>query len=105
MKEDPTDDPGPPPRYQWRETWKGEGHRDYQAWDGPRSFGRIMLETNGTMQKQWRWSISHIDGVKRHLGEQHNGWQPSPRLAAQKVEDHYERLMQANGIPLNTRRS
>lgn len=102
MKKYP-DDPGPEPRYRWKETWPGEGHEDYQAWDGPRAFGRIMLETNGTMRTQWRWSISHIDGVKRHLPEQHNGWQAFPRLAAEKVEAHYERLMQFNGIPLNTR--
>ncbi|WP_245303185.1 hypothetical protein [Rhizobium esperanzae] len=60
-----------------------------------------MLETNGTMREQWRWSISHIDGVKRHLLP-HNGWQRSPRLAAAKVEDLYEDLMELNGIPLNS---
>lgn len=101
MKEDPTDDPGPEPRYRWRETWPGEGHRDYAAWDGPRRFGRIMHESNGPTKDLWRWSISHIDGVKRHLPEPHNGWAKSPRLAAEKVETHYERLMEFNAIPLN----
>lgn len=99
MKKYP-DDPGPAPRYRWKETWPGEGHEDYQAWDGDRSFGRIMFETNGTMRGKWRWSISHIKDVKRHLPD-HNGWESFPRLAAAKVEDHYERLMLHNDIPLN----
>nr|ABD75078.1 hypothetical protein [Ensifer adhaerens] len=103
MKEHPTHDPGPAPRYRWQETWPGEGHRDYQAWDGSRAFGRIMYESGGPTKDQWRWSISHIEGVKRHLGEQHNGWQPSPRLAAQKVEEHYERLMTFNGLSFGSR--
>ena len=97
---DAEDDPGPKPRYRWRDTWPGENQIDYAAWDGKRQFGRIRLESNGPTKDLWRWSISHIDGVKRHLTP-HNGYEKSPRLAAQQVEDLYERLMQLNGIPLN----
>lgn len=103
MKEDPSLDPGPRPRYAWRDTWPDEGHRDYAAWDGARQFGRIMHEANGPMKNQWRWSISHIDGVKRHLDAPHNGWAASPRLAAAKVEDHYEALMALNGLAFSPR--
>ncbi|MBY3441758.1 hypothetical protein HFN83_03680 [Rhizobium laguerreae] len=103
MKKHPNDS-GPEPRYRWRETWPGEGHEDAAAFDGPRQFGRIMLETNGTMRMQWRWSISNIDGVKRHILP-HNGWLAHPRVAAAQVEDLYERLMELKGLALNSRRS
>jgi hypothetical protein len=99
MKKYP-DDPGPEPRYRWRETWPNEGHEDYRAWDGDRSFGRIMLEVTGTMRTKWRWSISHIDGVKQTILP-HNGWADYPRVAAAKVEDTYEQIAALNGLPIN----
>lgn len=97
---DVENDPGPKPRYRWRETWPGEDKIDYAGWDGDRQFGRIRLETNGPTKGLWRWSIAHVDGVKRYLMP-HNGYEKSARLAAAKVEDNYERLMEHNGIPLN----
>lgn len=93
---DPNDD-GPEPRYSWRETWAGEGHQDYAAWDGPRQFGRIFYEDAGPTKGLWRWAISHIDGVKRPLPD-HHGYAKSARHAAAKVEDHYERLAEHNGL-------
>lgn len=104
MKEDPANDPGPPPRYRWRDTWPGEGHRDYQAWDGPRAFGRIFYEDQGPTKDLWRWAISHIDGVKQHV-QPHNGYEKSARLAAAQVENVYERLCELNGLEINTRAS
>ncbi len=95
-------DPGPKPRYRWRETWPGENHEDYQGWDGDRAFGRIMLEINGTMRTKWRWSISHIPGFKETLLP-HNGWTDHPRVAAAKVEDAYEKIAALNGVRLNNR--
>lgn len=102
MREDPTNDPGPKPRYQWRETWPGEGHRDYRGWDADRPFGRIMHEPGGPTKDLWRWSINYIDGVKKHVTP-HNGWEKSPRLAAQKVEDAYEAACELNGLPILSR--
>ncbi|KQR27236.1 hypothetical protein ASF91_19670 [Rhizobium sp. Leaf155] len=95
-------DPGPKPRYQWRETWPGENHEDYQGWDGDRAFGRIMLEINGTMRTKWRWSISHIPGFKETIFP-HNGWTDHPRVAAAKVEDAYEKIAKLNDLNLNSR--
>ncbi|WP_320188614.1 hypothetical protein RMS29_027450 (plasmid) [Agrobacterium rosae] len=103
MKKYP-DDPGPQPRYRWRETWPGENHEDYLGWDGDRSFGRIMLETHGTMRRKWRWSISHMDGAKKTILP-HNGWVDHPRVAAAKVEQLYERIAALNGLRLNTQRN
>lgn len=103
MKRNP-DDPGPDPGYKWRETWPGENHEDYQGWDGNRAFGRIMLETHGTMRKTWRWSINHIEGVKKTILP-HNGWVDFPRVAAAKVEELYEQIAALNGLSLNTRKT
>src|SRR6218665_1858591 len=101
MKKNP-DAPGPAPRYRWIETWPGENHEDYQAWDGDRAIGRIMLEVNGTMRAKWRWSISTIDGVKTII-HPHNGWADFPRVAAAKVEETYERLAERNRLSIKTR--
>ncbi len=56
-----------------------------------------MHEPGGPTKDLWRWSISHIHGVRKHI-QPHNGWETTPRLAAQRVEDTYERLMELNGL-------
>lgn len=60
-----------------------------------------MLETHGTMRTKWRWSISHMKGVKKIILP-HNGWVDHSRVAAAKVEDLYERIAALNGILPNT---
>ena len=88
---------GPEPRYPWRETWPGEGHEDYAAWDGDRQFGRISFESAGATKGKWRWSIAYIRGNRANISP-HNGWADNARMAAMLVEDTYEQMMQASGM-------
>ncbi|MGG7576410.1 hypothetical protein [Rhizobium sp. Nf11,1] len=56
------------PRYKCKETWTGEGHEDYHAFDDRQSFGRIQLDkTTHTKAGLWKWNIIHIPWVKQRI--------------------------------------
>jgi hypothetical protein len=86
------------PRYRWRETWPGEGHQDYQAFDGDQSFGRIQLDkTSHTKIGLWKWNITHIPWVRKYIMP-HGGWAADAREASRMVEEHYDRLKELHGL-------
>jgi hypothetical protein len=85
------------PKYKWRETWPGEGHQDFAAWDDDLQFGRILLDTMTLKNGQWRWALSYIPWVKQHGGYVHNGWAPSAREASRLVEELYHRVKAMHG--------
>jgi hypothetical protein len=86
------------PRYKWRETWPGEGHQDFAAWDGEESFGRIQLDTITHNRKgKWKWNVTHISWVRIHKGYVHGGWADDAREASRMVEELYDRLKDMHG--------
>lgn len=86
------------PRYKWRETWPGESHQDYVALDGELSFGRIQLDKTSHMKiGLWKWNITHIPWVKKHLTP-HSGWAPDAREAARHVEELYQQLRELHEL-------
>lgn len=44
------------PRYEWQETWPGEGHQDYSGWDGADIIGRLQIVIGGKMGGKWLWA-------------------------------------------------
>jgi hypothetical protein len=85
------------PKYKWRETWPGEGHQDFAAWDGETPVGRIRLEESGPMNGRWHWSGNGGPNVKRRLTP-NTGYVATAREASRMVEDYYDRLMASNGL-------
>ena len=85
------------PKYRWKETWPGEGHQDFQAFEGNQSFGRIQLDkTSGSYIGKWKWNITHIPWVRKHPMP-HSGWEETAREASRAVEELYERLKVDHG--------
>jgi len=84
------------PKYKWRETWPGEGHQDFAAWDGDLQFGRISYDSVTLKKGQWRWALTHIPWVKRR-DFVHNGWAPDAREASRLVEELYDRVKATHG--------
>jgi hypothetical protein len=85
------------PRYKWRETWPGEGHQDFEGYDGKDVVGRIQIdETTSGKEKMWRWNGGFASWIRRRLKPQ-EGWMPTPREAARMAEEHYDKLKEMHG--------
>jgi len=84
------------PKYKWRETWPGEGHQDFAAWDGDLQFGRILLDLTSQRNGQWIWAINHIPWQRQTIMP-HHGWAPSAREGSRLVEGIYEKLKRLHG--------
>lgn len=80
------------PLYLWRETWPGEGHQDFSAFDNGESFGRIQLDlTTHTKKSKWMWNITHIKWARKHILP-HSGWEDTAKEASRRVEEYYHKL-------------
>ncbi|KAA0698527.1 hypothetical protein DTW90_12020 [Neorhizobium sp. P12A] len=75
-----------------RDSWK----TDFQGWDGDTQVGRIRYEANGPKQGYWQWS-GHGPAVRERLLP-HQGYEKTPRAAAAKAEEYYDRLLAHNGL-------
>jgi hypothetical protein len=84
------------PKYKWRETWPGEGHQDFAAWDEDLQFGRILEDLTSPKRGQWIWAINHIPW-QRQIILPHHGWASTPREASRLVEVTYEKVKQLHG--------
>lgn len=86
-------------KYKWRVTLIDEHdtpREDYCGWDGNVCIGRIRLEPHGPMKGKWQWSGQEPRTRKRLLP--HQGYEPTARAAARKIEDYYHNLMAYNGL-------
>ncbi|SEI13936.1 hypothetical protein SAMN05216228_10262 [Rhizobium tibeticum] len=81
------------PKYKWRETWPGEGHQDFAAWDEDLQFGRILEDRTSPKRGQWIWAINHIPWQRLTILP-HHGWAPTAREASRMVEGTYEKVKQ-----------
>ena len=89
-------------KYEWRATWPGEGHEDWSGYDGHIYIGRIMRDLTTHTKKGWfMWSggAHGKDGFKKHIIMPHHGWEEEHWQAAKAVEDWYDRMREANGLP------
>src|SRR4051794_24497593 len=90
-------------KYKWRVTWPdpadADSHKtDFCGWDGDIRVGRIRQEPHGLQKDLWHWTGGGPDrGVRQRLLP-HEGFEPTARVAAHKVEDYYDRLMANNGM-------
>lgn len=76
-------------RLKWRETWPGEDHHDFSAYDSRMSgevIGRIYRIDHHPLNGQWFWSFTaHGPGITRPSKDR--GYADAPRIAAAKVEE------------------
>ncbi|PZO78417.1 MAG: hypothetical protein DI629_12000 [Mesorhizobium amorphae] len=75
----------------WRETWPGEGHEDYSAYDGTTYIGRIYYRVLGGFNPdRWTWHTA--------WGGPHRSGFTASRLAAMhEIEERYDRRMKEVG--------
>ncbi|MDO9417054.1 hypothetical protein [Pararhizobium sp.] len=91
---------GPKPKYKWRVTWPDdpETHKtDFCGWDGDIGIGRIRFEPHGLKRDTWQWSGHGPKKLRRHTP--HQGYEPTARKAAAKVEEYYHQMLANNGMP------
>lgn len=86
-------------KYRWTETWAGEGHEDWTAFDGEIQIGRIMRDLATHNHKgmfMWSGGLSGVKGFGRRLMP-HQGWEAEHWQAAKAVEDWYDEMRKRNG--------
>jgi hypothetical protein len=72
----------------WRETWPGEKHQDFSAFDRRMKgefVGRIYELYHSPMQGKWFWGVT-ADGPDISRPAPASGYEKSARAAAAKVE-------------------
>lgn len=88
------------PRYRWRRTKIDDADTptdsDWSGHDGEVVIGRIQLQPHGLKKDQWLWSGHGPRVPKRPLP--HQGYESEGREAMRKVEEYYERLLDANRL-------
>lgn len=92
-------------KYSWRETWPGERHEDWTAFDSEIQIGRIMRDLATHNRKGlflWSGGLSGVRGV-RHRVFPHMGWEAEHWMAAKAVEDWYDAVRERNGVDSRTR--
>jgi hypothetical protein len=88
-------------KYTWRESWPGEGHEDWTAYDGKILIGRIMLDKTTHSRKgmfMWSGGAAQHEGFPQRIMP-HQGWEQEHWQAAKAVEDWYDRMREQNGLP------
>lgn len=82
-------------KYRWARTWgnetglDGKPHEDYTGWDGEVNIGRIFFDQQTLKMGQWRWAIQYPKGGKPY--QPNTGWAETSALAAQTVEEMWEK--------------
>ena len=84
------------PKYKWRRTKLDDNDvptdSDWSGYDGEVVIGRIQLQPPGLKKDQWLW-CGHGRVAKRLLP--HQGYEAEGREAMRKVEEYYDRLLDA----------
>ena len=86
-------------KYRWARTWpddrdwQGKAVEDYVAFDGELNIGRIYLDQQTLRKSQWRWAGGYPVGYRTVIMP-NSGWLPTSALAAQQVEEYWDRMLE-----------
>jgi hypothetical protein len=82
------------PKYKWHRTELDENDpprdTDWIGMDGDMMIGRIRKELHGKMKGKWQWSGWPPMTYRGAPPLPNQGYQPTARLAVQKVEEYWE---------------